>query len=71
MSGRFSALSIVVYGLPKDPEIESVQRKDHKTNLPPRPLPNGVPDIMSLANNQDDSNLTNEMLNMHLDSNYY
>jgi len=72
VSGQFAALTVVVYGTPKDSEVKSVQKKDRRRNLPLFPSSAGVPDIMSLQNNHYfDSNLINGLSNLQLNSNYY
>lgn len=66
------AITVVVYGTPKDSEVKSVQKKDRRCNLPLFPSSVGVPDIMALENNRyTDSNLISELSNLQLESNYY
>lgn len=72
VSGRFVAITVVVYGTPKDSDVKSVQKKDHRRNLPLFPSSVGVPDIMAMQNNRYmDSNLINGLSNLQLNSNYY
>jgi len=54
--GRFSAITVVVYGLPKDNDVETVQRRDRSCNLPVLETAGGIPEILALAHDFLDLN---------------
>jgi len=74
VSARFLAITVIVYGTPKDDEIDSVQKKNRNCNIPFFSSSNGimVPDIMALANNRYlEPNLADDLSDLQFDSNYY
>lgn len=72
MRGKFLAITIVVYGIPKDPSVDLVQKKDQTSNLPLFELPGGIPNNLGVSDDfYLDPVLANEFSNLELDPNYY
>lgn len=73
MCGRFLALTIVIYGSPKDPNADCIQKIDRLCNIPFVNVPNRVPDFID-SEPLDfylNPNSNEEYLNLNLNSNYF
>lgn len=51
LKAKFSFLTVVVYGTPKDEDAEAIQNPNPLTNIPVLPVHDAVPSLVALAVN--------------------
>lgn len=49
IKAKFSSLSVVVYGNPKDEDVEAIQHPNRFTNIPILPIYDAVPSLIAQA----------------------